>query len=278
MLVVTHELGFARHVSNRVVFMHRGRLTATVRQRRCLAAGVRALQAIYLQPPTAVTGRMKMIQWGDAPIRWQEVVCVARGEATLSLSDSAWSRIAQGRAIVQHIVKAGRSLWDQHRAGGALCNITLPEAQLHQLSRNTLFQPRLRVGPLLRSPQPGQLLRRGGTISATVNPGSRRDSAAAVGVFAAWRHPSGALPGVSWLFNAYGAHWPGPDGDWRCALARRPAAEVLSQLDLQPIAPGAKRGAESGQRYAVHDRSGLSGVRRRRALNELGRCNRRDEL
>jgi hypothetical protein len=38
----------------------------------------------------------------------------------------------------------------------------------------------------------------------------RRDSAAAVGVFAAWRHPSGALPGVSWLFNAYGAAATGP--------------------------------------------------------------------
>lgn len=40
MLVVTHELGFARHVSNRVVFMHRGRLTATVRLRRYLALRV----------------------------------------------------------------------------------------------------------------------------------------------------------------------------------------------------------------------------------------------
>lgn len=51
---------------------------------------------------------MNIIQWGDAPIRWQEVACVARGEAILSLSESAWARIEQGRAIVQHIVSAGQ--------------------------------------------------------------------------------------------------------------------------------------------------------------------------
>ncbi|MGR8802313.1 aromatic amino acid lyase, partial [Klebsiella variicola] len=32
---------------------------------------------------------------------------------------------------------------------GALCNITLPEAQLHQLSRNTLLSHACGVGPLL---------------------------------------------------------------------------------------------------------------------------------
>ena len=30
---------------------------------------------------------MKMIQWGDAPIRWQEVACVARGEAIKQVGD-----------------------------------------------------------------------------------------------------------------------------------------------------------------------------------------------
>ena len=96
---------------------------------------------------------MKMIQWGDAPIRWQEVACVARGEATLSLSDSAWARIAQGRAIVQHIVKAGQVAYGINTGLGALCNITLPEAQLHQLSRNTLLSHACGVGPVLSDEQ-----------------------------------------------------------------------------------------------------------------------------
>lgn len=92
---------------------------------------------------------MNMIQWGDAPIRWQEVACVARGEAILSLSESAWARIEQGRAIVQHIVSAGQVAYGINTGLGALCNITLPEAQLHQLSRNTLLSHACGVGLLL---------------------------------------------------------------------------------------------------------------------------------
>ena len=52
MLVVTHEMGFARDVSNRVMFLHQGngrrRRSAVGRVRR---AEIRALQAVHLQPP-----------------------------------------------------------------------------------------------------------------------------------------------------------------------------------------------------------------------------------
>lgn len=113
---------------------------------------------------------MNIIQWGDAPIRWQEVACVARGEAILSLSESAWARIEQGRAIVQHIVSAGQVAYGINTGLGALCNITLPEAQLHQLSRNTLLSHACGVGRCWRSPQPGPLCAPRWPISATVNP------------------------------------------------------------------------------------------------------------
>ena len=46
----------------------------------------------------------QQVLWGDAPLCWQEVVQVARGQAQLALSAGAWERIAQGRAIVQHII------------------------------------------------------------------------------------------------------------------------------------------------------------------------------
>ena len=56
MLVVTHEMGFARDVSNRVVFLHqgrgRGRRPAGGRVRR---AEIRALQAVHLEPPIGAT-------------------------------------------------------------------------------------------------------------------------------------------------------------------------------------------------------------------------------
>ncbi len=51
---------------------------------------------------------MKMIQWGDAPIRWQEVACVARGEATLSLSDSAGRVSRKGGRLSSISLKPAR--------------------------------------------------------------------------------------------------------------------------------------------------------------------------
>lgn len=48
------------------------------------------------------------IVWGDSPLTWQELVQVARHDAELSLSVSAWQRIAQGRAIVDEIVASGQ--------------------------------------------------------------------------------------------------------------------------------------------------------------------------
>ena len=49
----------------------------------------------------------QQVLWGDAPLCWQEVVQVARGQAQLALSAGAWERIAQGRATVQHIIDLG---------------------------------------------------------------------------------------------------------------------------------------------------------------------------
>lgn len=40
----------------------------------------------------------QQVLWGDAPLCWQEVVQVARGQAQLALSAGAWERIAQGQS------------------------------------------------------------------------------------------------------------------------------------------------------------------------------------
>lgn len=87
--------------------------------------------------------------WGDSPLSWQDVVAVARHGAELTLSASAWQRIAQGRAIVAEIVASGHIAYGINTGLGALCNITLPEEQLSQLSRNTLLSHACGVGPLL---------------------------------------------------------------------------------------------------------------------------------
>lgn len=69
------------------------------------------------------------------------------------MSASAWQRIAQGREIVEQIVASGHIAYGINTGLGALCNITLPEAQLSQLSRNTLLSHACGVGPLLAREQ-----------------------------------------------------------------------------------------------------------------------------
>ncbi|HIE9247399.1 TPA: HAL/PAL/TAL family ammonia-lyase [Klebsiella variicola subsp. variicola] len=188
---------------------------------------------------------MNMIQWGDAPIRWQEVACVARGEAILSLSESAWARIEQGRAIVQHIVSAGQVAYGINTGLGALCNITLPEAQLHQLSRNTLLSHACGVGPLLEVAPTRAIMcaavanfshGKSGISAGIVQQllmflqhgvTPQVPSQGSVGYLTHMAHIGLALMGVGDVL------WQGRT--WS-------AAEVLSQLNLQPIAPGAKEG------------------------------------
>ena len=63
------------------------------------------------------------IVWGDSPLTWQELVQVARHDAELSLSVSAWQRIAQGRAIVDEIVASGQIAYGINTGLGALCNL-----------------------------------------------------------------------------------------------------------------------------------------------------------
>lgn len=91
--------------------------------------------------------------WGDEAVTWQDVVQVARHHAELTLSTSAWQRIAQGREIVEQIVASGHIAYGINTGLGALCNITLPEEQLSQLSRNTLLSHACGVGPLLAREQ-----------------------------------------------------------------------------------------------------------------------------
>lgn len=93
------------------------------------------------------------IEWGDAPLTWRDVVQVARHNAELTLSASAWQRIAQGREIVEQIVTTGHIAYGINTGLGALCNISLPEEQLSQLSRNTLLSHACGVGPLLAREQ-----------------------------------------------------------------------------------------------------------------------------
>ncbi|AVU78218.1 MULTISPECIES: histidine ammonia-lyase [Pseudomonas] len=89
----------------------------------------------------------------DAPLRWQDVVAVARFGAELELSAQAWARIDNAQAIVQRIVESGERAYGVNTGLGALCNVSLKDEQLSQLSRNTLLSHACGVGAPLADEQ-----------------------------------------------------------------------------------------------------------------------------
>ncbi|QLC73456.1 histidine ammonia-lyase [Pseudomonas sp. LPB0260] len=90
---------------------------------------------------------------GDAPLRWQDVVAVARHRAPLELSEQAWARIDNARAIVERIVASGERAYGVNTGLGALCNVTLQDEQLSALSYNTLVSHACGVGAALTEEQ-----------------------------------------------------------------------------------------------------------------------------
>ncbi len=185
------------------------------------------------------------IVWGDAPLTWQELVQVARHDAELTLSASAWQRIAQGREIVEQIVASGHIAYGINTGLGALCNITLPEAQLSQLSRNTLLSHACCVGPLLTREQVRAILcaaianfshgKSGVSVALVqhllallnnqITP--QVPSQGSVGYLSHMAHIGLALIGV---------------GDVEYQHQITPAEQALAQAGLAPYRPGAKEG------------------------------------
>ena len=90
---------------------------------------------------------------GNGPLRWQEVVAVARQGAPLELAPAAWARIDNARAIVERIVAKGERAYGISTGLGALCNVLLEGEQLAQLSRNTLLSHACGVGAALTDEQ-----------------------------------------------------------------------------------------------------------------------------
>ena len=90
---------------------------------------------------------------GEGPLRWQDVVAVARNGAHLSLSANAWARIDNAQAIVECIVASGERAYGVNTGLGALCNVSLHGEQLSQLSRNTLLSHACGVGTPLPDEQ-----------------------------------------------------------------------------------------------------------------------------
>ncbi len=95
----------------------------------------------------------KTIVYGDGPLSWRDLTAIARRGAVLALSDTAWARIDNARAIVDRVVATGERAYGINTGLGALCNVVLREDQLATLSSNTLLSHACGVGPALRNEQ-----------------------------------------------------------------------------------------------------------------------------
>lgn len=187
----------------------------------------------------------KTVQWGDSPLRWQDVACVAREGAALTLSDKAWQRIAQGRAIVQQIIDAGQVAYGINTGLGALCNITLPEEKLAQLSRNTLLSHACGVGPLLDDAQTRAIMC---AAIANYSHGKSGISPAVVELLLAMLNhhitpqvPSQGSVGYLTHMAHIGLALIGVgDVNWQGSVL--PAEQALKQAGLTPVVLGAKEG------------------------------------
>ncbi|KTR91955.1 HAL/PAL/TAL family ammonia-lyase [Pantoea dispersa] len=185
------------------------------------------------------------VVWGDTPLTWQALVQVARHNAELTLSVAAWQRIARGREIVQQIVTSGQIAYGINTGLGALCNITLPEDQLSQLSRNTLLSHACGVGPLLTREQTRAILC---AAIANYSHGKSGVSVALVQHLLALLNqqitpqvPSQGSVGYLTHMAHIGLALIGV-GDVEYQQQVMPAEQALRLAGLQPYRPGAKEG------------------------------------
>ncbi|MGM3226819.1 HAL/PAL/TAL family ammonia-lyase [Dickeya zeae] len=185
------------------------------------------------------------ICWGDAPLTWRELVQVARHGAPLSLSEAAWQRMSQSRRIVEQIVDSETLAYGVNTGLGALCNVTLPVADLARLSRNTLLSHACGVGPRLPVEQTRAILcaaianyshGKSGiqpdivrALLALLNQGVTPcvPSQGSVGYLTHMAHIGLALIGVG-------------EVEWQGQVL--PASQVLQRIGVAPVTLGAKDG------------------------------------
>lgn len=186
-----------------------------------------------------------MITFGDKPLGWRDVVAVARDGASLTLSPSAWERIANSRAIVDRIVARGERAYGISTGLGALSDVLLRGEQLAQLSRNTLLSHACGVGPLLTETQTRAIICAALANFAQGHSGVQRG--AVEGLLSLLEHritpcvPSQGSVGYLTHMAHVGVALLGV-GEVRWQGRTVPAAEALQAVGMAPLVLGAKDG------------------------------------
>lgn len=93
-----------------------------------------------------------VIERGDEPLTYAEIVAIARGRAEIIIGATAQAALQNGRRIVERIIARGERAYGISTGLGALCNVLLSGPQQAQLSRNTLLSHACGVGEPLSVP------------------------------------------------------------------------------------------------------------------------------
>ena len=89
---------------------------------------------------------LPVVERGDTPLTYRELVAVAQAEARIAIGPAAQSHLQNGRRIVERIIAKGERAYGISTGLGAFSNVLLSGDQQTQLSRNTLLSHACGVG------------------------------------------------------------------------------------------------------------------------------------
>ena len=86
---------------------------------------------------------------GQAPLTLKQLRAVIDGPVTLSLTDTAWTDVDTGAAVVAAILAEGRTVYGINTGFGLLANTSIAPEDLETLQKNLVLSHACGVGPLL---------------------------------------------------------------------------------------------------------------------------------
>ncbi len=86
---------------------------------------------------------------GQAPLTLNQLRAVIDGPVTVSLTDTAWTDVDKGAAVIAAILAEGRTVYGINTGFGLLANTSIAPEDLETLQKNLVLSHACGVGPLL---------------------------------------------------------------------------------------------------------------------------------
>ncbi|KAI9183633.1 hypothetical protein H9P43_004551 [Blastocladiella emersonii ATCC 22665] len=88
----------------------------------------------------------------------EELVLLSHGNHTIDLTETAWERIAESRALVEKLASSGKAIYGINTGFGNFATVTIPDDQLSQLQINLITSHSAGTGPALSPARTRMLL------------------------------------------------------------------------------------------------------------------------